>query len=57
MCATCHDEVDSCSCPPCLGRVDYVVTRRGIYDNMKTAVDRVKKGKGRTVNKRFAVML
>ena len=26
----------------------------GIYDNMKTAVDRVKKGKGRTHNKRFA---
>jgi len=32
------------------------VARRGIYDNMKTAVDKVKKGKGRTVNKRFAVM-
>ena len=32
------------------------VTRRGIYDNMKTAVDKVKKGKGRTVNKRFAAM-
>jgi|GEM_PF-941248 len=32
------------------------VPRRGIYDNMKTAVDKVKKGKGRTVNKRFAVM-
>ena len=32
------------------------IARRGIYDNMKTAVDRVKKGKGRTVNKRFAVM-
>jgi hypothetical protein len=30
--------------------------RRGIYDNMKTAVDKVKKGKGRTVNARFAVM-
>ena len=28
----------------------------GIYDNMKTAVDKVKKGKGRTVNARFAVM-
>ena len=24
------------------------IARRGIYDNMKTAVDRVKKGKGRT---------
>ena len=32
------------------------VARRGIYDNMKTAVDRVRKGKGRTVNARFAVM-
>ncbi|MGQ3050268.1 MAG: IS21 family transposase, partial [Roseateles sp.] len=32
------------------------VARRGIYDNMKTAVDKVKKGKGRVVNKRFAVM-
>ena len=30
--------------------------RRGIYDNMKTAVDKVKKGKGRVVNARFAVM-
>ena len=32
------------------------VPRRGIYDNMKTAVDRVNKGKGRVVNARFAVM-
>jgi transposase len=32
------------------------VARRGIYDNMKTAVDKVKKGKGRMVNARFAVM-
>ena len=32
------------------------VTRRGIYDNMKTAVDKVKKGKGRIVNARFAAM-
>jgi hypothetical protein len=32
------------------------VARRGIYDNMKTAVDKVLKGKGRTVNARFAVM-
>ncbi len=32
------------------------VARRGIYDNMKTAVDKVKKGKGREVNARFAVM-
>jgi transposase len=30
------------------------VPRRGIYDNMKTAVDKVKKGKGRVVNARFA---
>jgi transposase len=32
------------------------VARRGIYDNMKTAVDRVKKGKGRVVNARFEAM-
>ena len=32
------------------------VARRGIYDNMKTAVDRVKKGKARVVNTRFAAM-
>ena len=32
------------------------VARRGIYDNMKTAVDKIKKGKGRVVNARFAVM-
>ena len=32
------------------------VARRGIYDNMKTAVDKVGKGKGRLVNARFAVM-
>lgn len=32
------------------------VTRRGIYDNMKTAVDKVKKGKGRIVNARFNAM-
>jgi hypothetical protein len=33
------------------------VARRGIYDNMKTAVDKVPcKGKGRLVNARFAVM-
>jgi hypothetical protein len=32
------------------------VARRGIYDNMRTAVDKVHKGKGRTVNARFAVM-
>jgi transposase len=32
------------------------IARRGICDNMKTAVDKVKKGKGRTVNKRFAAM-
>lgn len=32
------------------------VARRGIYDNMKTAVDKVKKGKGRIVNARFTVM-
>ena len=32
------------------------VPRRGIYDNMKTAVDKVRRGKGRIINTRFAVM-
>lgn len=32
------------------------VARRGIYDNMKTAVDKVERGKGRVVNARFAVI-
>ena len=32
------------------------IPHRGIYDNMKTAVDKVRRGKGRTVNARFAVM-
>ncbi len=32
------------------------VPRRGIYDNMKTAVDKVKKGKGRIVNARFMAL-
>ena len=32
------------------------VARRGIYDNMRTAVDRVGRGKTRTVNARFAAM-
>jgi transposase len=32
------------------------IPQRGIYDNMKTAVDKVKKGKGRVVNARFAAM-
>ena len=32
------------------------IPRRGIYDNMKTAVDRVAKGKGRVINARFEVM-
>jgi transposase len=31
------------------------IPRRGIY-NMKTAVDKMKKGKGRVVNTRFAAM-
>ena len=33
------------------------VPRRGIYDNMKTAVDRVRSGKQREVNARFAAMV
>src|ERR1019366_6852595 len=32
------------------------IPRRGIYDNMKTAVDKVNKSKGRVVNARFTVM-
>ena len=32
------------------------VPRRGIYDNMKTAVDKVGQGKSRTVNARFEAM-
>src|SRR5450830_90398 len=32
------------------------ITRRGIYDNMKTAVDKVRQGKLRTVNRRFSAM-
>ena len=32
------------------------VPLRGIFDNMKTAVDKVNKGKGRVVNERFAAM-
>ena len=33
------------------------VPRRGIYDNMKTAVDRVRRGKAREVNARFAALV
>ena len=33
------------------------IARRGIYDNMKTAVDRVLKGKQRVVNTRFDAMM
>lgn len=32
------------------------ITRRGIYDNMKTAVDKVQRGKQRIVNAHFAAM-
>ena len=32
------------------------VARRGIYDNMKTAVDKVGRGKARAVNQRFGTM-
>ena len=32
------------------------IPHRGIYDNMKTAVDKVQKGKGRIVNARFAAL-
>ena len=33
------------------------VPQRGIFDNMKTAVDKIKKGKARDVNMRFQVMV
>lgn len=33
------------------------VPRRGIYDNMKTAVDKIRQGKARDVNQRFQVMV
>jgi transposase len=33
------------------------VPERGIYDNMKTAVDKVGRGKQRTINKRFLAMV
>lgn len=33
------------------------IPERGIYDNMKTAVDKVRKGKQRDVNKRFSAMV
>jgi len=33
------------------------VPRRGIYDNMKTAVDKVRRGKERDVNLRFSAMV
>lgn len=33
------------------------IPERGIYDNMKTAVDKVGRGKARMVNKRFASMV
>lgn len=32
------------------------IPRRGIYDNMRTAVDKVKRGKERDINARFAAM-
>jgi transposase len=33
------------------------IPRRGIYDNMKTAVDKVRRGKERDVNARFSAMI
>jgi transposase len=33
------------------------IPERGIYDNMKTAVDKVGRGKARTINKRFMAMV
>lgn len=34
-----------------------VVPRRGLYDNMKTAVDKVGSGKQRSINARFQTMV
>ena len=39
-----------------MGGDGLAIAQRGIYDNRTTAVDKVKKGKSRTVNKRFAAM-
>jgi len=33
------------------------IPARGIYDNMKTAVDKVGRGKERVINKRFQAMV
>ena len=33
------------------------VPRRGIYDNMRTAVDKIGRGKERQVNARFSAMV
>ena len=38
-------------------RVFNGVPERGIYDNMKTAVDKVQRGKERVVNRRFLTMI
>jgi transposase len=38
-------------------RVLGAVPQRGIFDNMKTAVDKIKKGKARDVSMRFQVMV
>lgn len=38
-------------------RVFKGVPERGIYDNMKTAIDKVGRGKDRTINRRFQVMV
>jgi transposase len=37
-------------------RVLGVVPQRGIFDNMRTAVDKIGTGKARQVNARFAAM-
>lgn len=43
----------ACSADSTLSRVP----ERGIYDNMKTAVDKVGRGKQRLINKRFQAMV
>lgn len=40
-----------------LFRVSKGVPERGIYDNMKTAIDCVGRGKERTINRRFQAMV
>ena len=54
-----HRKIQVAHVKPCFSRAFAAlggIPRRGIYDNMKTAVDKVNKGKGRIVNARFAAL-